>query len=812
MCLCACTPTAAPRLLPIPHQSAVVDQTLRVAIDVDNPSGVPLAYRFEASDLVAIDSVATIGGSPTGADFRYTPLSSHVGTHAITIVLAAPGGAEYDRRDLIVDVMAAADAAPVFLEPGAGATFDLSHDPCVSFAVEIRDDDSVTVDLSARVPFPDGAMLVPTGDKSATFDWCPTPDQIAASARWTIALQADDHDHPPVPHDFVAVLRAGTSMNCPGAAPVITLVSPLPGANVTSSAGYDVTITATDDRGLRDAPLLYWTTERPVDLTMPDVTTFEQVTFAAMGTSFVAHVPSLGLAPGVDGTIWFTASATDDDDATGTACDHRTDLLPVVSFVAVGGTGGGTTVACDPCAMSVECASGICVPAAGGARCLDACGAADACAHGSCVAVTTSEGASMRACGDVHAVCDPVPTCVDGAREDDDSALTARALAFSGTMAHAAAQICSGDDDFYRLTPMAMDQITIGIAFTSSAGDLDLQLLDASSTILGSSAGTTDTESITYCARDASALIARVFGYDGAANAYTIDVTRAAGACCVDDAFEPDDSQASARALHGASFDGTICPNDDDWIALTTAGAAEIVIDIHFDVARADIDLELVGPSGAVIASSLGTTGTEHIDTTVSTAGIYAIHVFSLDDTMSNDYAGTATTTAVTTCTATLSCPTPQVCDSGRCRSGTCTTSAMCPATHLCPDAGPGTGASTCGAICALNADCRSTEACKWFPEGRACGVHGSAANGATCTSFADCGGQRACLDWPGGYCARARCTADSDCETGTFCTVVAGTNVCALDCTTDATRCHAGLSCRSITGVSGTARHVCAP
>ena len=808
-----CESGAPPRLLPVDHQLAEVSRTLRVALDVDNPRGVPLLFAFEAPSLVAIESVATIGGSPGGGEFRFTPLSSHVGTHTITFVLSSPDGAEYDRADMVVDVSAAADAAPVFLEPGAGGTFDLERDPCVRFHVEIRDDDSPTVEVSARSPFPDGATLTATGPKSADWQWCPTRDQIGASARWTIELAADDLDHAPVPHDFVAVLRTGTSSTCPGTAPVITLLAPLSGERVTSSAGYDVVITATDDLGLRDAPLLYWTTERPVDPAMPDVTTYDQVTFAPDAGGFRAHVPSLGLATGEEREVFFTVSATDNDDATGTACDHRTDLLPVVSFFAVGGAGGGTAAACDPCTASVECASGICAPAAGGARCLEACVAGGACARGTCGSVTTSEGSSASACGSVMAACGGPAGCTDDGLEQNDSVAAAAPLTFSAGAAHVAGQICASDDDFFRIVPAAMDRVTISLAFTSSAGDLDLSLLDSAATIVGSSAGTSDVESVSYCARDASPLYARVLGYAGAENAYALDVTRAAGACCVDDALEPDDTRATARAIVGTDFDGTLCPADDDWIALPVTGASRIVVDLTFDLARADVDLELVGPTGTVIASSLGTTDAEHVDATVTTAGTYAIHVFSIDSAASNDYLGMVTVTATATCTTTLGCPAGQVCSAGVCRSGTCTSASMCPPMHLCPDAGPGTGASTCGAVCTVNSDCRSTEACKWFPEGRACGLRGAGANGGTCASFADCGGQRACLDWPGGYCARAGCASDADCETGTFCvTAAGGTRVCALDCTTDSTRCHAGITCRAVTGVGGAARHVCIP
>ncbi len=809
-----CDAPASVTLLPVSRQRVQVSSPLRVTLVVNNPRGLPLAYRFEApASLVAIESVATITGSPSGGEFRFTPLASHVGTHEITFVISSLEGQEYDRQSALIEVTPAADAAPVFLEPGAGGTFDLERDPCVRFHVEIRDDDSPDVAIRPSAGLPDGASLSATGPKSADFEWCPTRDQIGTSERWTIQIEADDLDHAPVPHDFVAVLRTGGSTGCPGLPPEIALMMPLAGERVTSGSGYEVSIAASDDLGLRDAPLLYWSTARPADPASPDITSFEQVSFEPDGPLFRARIPSLGLATGEEREVFFTVSATDNDDVSGTTCDHRTDLLPVVSFYAVGGADGGGLARCALCTGSVECASGLCVPAAGGARCLDACDAAESCASGlTCDLLTTTEGSLEIGCGTVTGVCSGGASCTDDAFEENDSVPASRALSFSGTTATVMAQICSHDDDYYRVTPVATDRVSFVVSgFSSSLGDLDLQVLDARGTIVGSSAGVTDMESVTYCARDATALYTRVFGYAGAQNPYSLVVTRAAGACCVDDSFEPDDSRAAARTLSGTDFDGTLCPDDDDWIAVPITSGSRIVVDLLFDGARADVDLELVGPTGTVLASSLGVTDSEHIDFTVSTAGTYALHVFSLE-AASNDYLGSVMVTRTSGCTATIQCPVGQVCSAGACRSGGCTSLSMCPAMHRCPDAGPGTGPSTCGAWCSTNGDCRSAETCKWFPEGRACEVHGAGANGATCATFADCGGQRACLDWPGGYCARAACTSDADCESGTFCAGVSGLNVCALDCATDATRCHAGLACRTITGVGGASRRVCAP
>jgi hypothetical protein len=808
--LSACGPSTGPQLLPIDPSEVAVSATLRLSLDVNNPSGVPLEFRVEAPmGLVAFDSVATISGTPAGGELRFTPLAAHVGVHEVQIVIAAPGGGEYDRQPALITVIAADDAAPVFLEPGAGGTYDLTRDPCVRFAIEIRDDDSPSVDIRERTPLPEGAMLVSGGPKSATFDWCPTNDQVAASERWTISLEANDGDHEAVPHNYVVVLRSGGGGCGSGSAPSITLRSPLADERVTSSTGYDVTVSITDDLGLRDAPLLYWSTETPAD--PPDITAFEQVVFESTGgDSYRARVPPLGLAEGEERTVYYLVSATDNDDATGTTCDHRTDSR-VVGFNAVGGAGGVSLNVCSPCSASVECgALGICVPADAGTRCLTAC-PTNTCTDGlSCVLAVSTEGALEQVCGRVSELCGgSTGSCTEDGNEPNDTTATATLL--TGGMTRG--QICSMNSDYYRIDATISDQVVVRIAgFSHAAGDLDLQLLESSGTILGSSASTMDSESITFCARDTGPIFARVLGYLTAENPYDLTVTRTADACCVNDAFEPDNSRATARPVVGDGFEGTLCPMDSDHIAIPVTGASRVEIDVTFDSARSDIDIELTGPTGTVIASSRGTSDLETIDTMVTTAGTYVLRVFGFT-AESNSYLGQVTVTGSTSCTSTLACPAGQVCSGGTCRSNDCTSVAMCPASHLCPDPGPSTAASDCTATCAISADCRSSEACKWFTEGRACGERGAGSNGAACSSFRDCGVQRACVDWPGGYCARAGCRTNGDCETGTYCVAHMGVNVCALDCTTDTSRCRSpSYSCASVTDRGGASRRVCLP
>lgn len=808
--LLGCPSGERPVLGTIERQTGTVSETLRIAIPVTNPSGVALRYAFAAErEIPALESVSSISGGPSGGELRWTPLSSHVGTHELTITIASPSGEAYDQTSVLVEILPSSDSAPVFLEPGAGGTYDLTRDPCVRFHVEIRDDDSPGVEIRARGELPNGASLEQSGGKSADFDWCPSPDQIAAAERWTIALSADDGDHPPVPHDYVVVLRSGGGSGCDGDPPAIELVEPRGGQRVTSGTGYDVVVAVTDDVGLREPPILYYTTETPSDPSRPDVTLFSQALFESEGGDrYRARVPSLGLAVGSSEEVFFVVSATDNDDPTGTFCDHRTETL-LNSFFAVGGEGGGLAT-CARCVSSLDCDSGICAPSAGGARCLERC--AGSCSGGrECESVTTSEGGRASACtgagGSVALAC--TASCTNDANEPNDTRATATPLSRA-----ASGQICAGDRDVFRISGArsGAEVAVVLDGFVSRDGDLDLRLLDGDGRILASSAGVSNSESISYCAPNADPLYAEVFGFLSAANPYNLSVSITPGSCCVNDALEPDDSVGAGRAIVGGDFEGTLCYGDNDYRTFELTRASRVVVTIVAD-GLAVVDIELYDASGTFIASSSDAGGVLSIDRVLS-PGRYAVRIYGYMNE-GDDYIGQLEITAAgSSCTLSTECPSGEVCARGSCASDSCApgSSGACPADHFCPEAGPSGGRSHCAARCLVNADCRSSEACKWFDGGRGCGTRGAAALGAACSSFSDCAAQRVCVGWPGGFCTRAGCTSNSDCESGTYCATLAGVRACALDCAGSPDRCRAGYTCSAARDTGGTSRSLCTP
>jgi hypothetical protein len=349
--------------------------------------------------------------------------------------------------------------------------------------------------------------------------------------------------------------------------------------------------------------------------------------------------------------------------------------------------------------------------------------------------------------------------------------------------------------------------------FIHSEGDLDLQLRSGAGTILESSAGVTNSESVSYCVPSAGEVYARVHGYLGAENSYSMRVSRSAGTCCTDDAGEQDDTRATARTLSGTSFDGTICPGDDDYVRFNVATPTGVAITLVFDDDMGDLDLELYGPSGTIVGSSRGVTDEESIELDLFQTGNYTVRVYGYGSGF-GDYLGEVRFTSFSGCVSSSECSSGEVCDTGSCGSDACTFDTDCPTGHVCPEPGPTGTVSHCGQECRVNSECKASEACKWFAEGRYCGARGSGLNGVSCGTFDDCGGQRTCLDWPGGYCARAGCTRNADCETDTYCVNQGGENVCAVSCWSadEICRLASGYRCGVRTDVDSYVQFVCIP
>ena len=166
----------------------------------------------------------------------------------------------------------------------------------------VDDQASANVTIAQEEPLIDGATLTAEGGDMAKWHWCPTKDQ-AAEDRYTLTLSADDGNNPKTIKNYLIVLRgAGNGSSCPGTPPTIDH-TPM---DQTTNLDLQIAATVGDDKGIKDAPLFYYTLSDPG--ATPNLATMTQLTTTqASGSAtdgvWTADVPSpvAGMAAGARG-------------------------------------------------------------------------------------------------------------------------------------------------------------------------------------------------------------------------------------------------------------------------------------------------------------------------------------------------------------------------------------------------------------------------------------------------------------------------------------------------------------------------------
>ena len=196
-----------PDIVGLTDQVAVVGQELVVELVGTDPEGGSLTYGVHAD--VSLEGRASISLTPTGNGvFRWTPLAEDVGVHAFDFTVSD------DSNDttvtISIDVRSTAGGIPIFRQPlGAGRVVNFGQTPCVKLDILVEDQDSAQVTIGEEEPRIEGATLVQIDGATASWEWCPTPPQLAAADRFTLGLSADDGDHPRTMKEYV-IVRGGS--------------------------------------------------------------------------------------------------------------------------------------------------------------------------------------------------------------------------------------------------------------------------------------------------------------------------------------------------------------------------------------------------------------------------------------------------------------------------------------------------------------------------------------------------------------------------------------------------------------------------
>lgn len=225
---------------------------------------------------------------------------------------------------------------------------------------------------------------------------------------------------------------------------------------------------------------------------------------------------------------------------------------------------------------------------------------------------------------------DCLPDLLDEPRNDTQA--TAHTLDATRTLFDEL-KLCPGDTDWYRIDVAAGTYLIIDARFRQSDGDIDLQLfLPDGRTLLDQSRSTTDNERVELDAGTDLTVFLRVFLATPVTNQipYRLIVTRDAGSACMDDANEPDDTVAMAKALvSDRPYEGRLCPADPDWFVVSnvTPGTT-MTATLDFRDSLGDLDLELLRAGSPVpILRSAGFSDRESITYAASFAGDYYFRV-----------------------------------------------------------------------------------------------------------------------------------------------------------------------------------------
>jgi len=194
------------------------------------------------------------------------------------------------------------------------------------------------------------------------------------------------------------------------------------------------------------------------------------------------------------------------------------------------------------------------------------------------------------------------------------------------------------DQDYFAVDVDAGAIVEVETTFSHAGGDLDVRLVDESGSTLAGSISVSDDEAFTHAVETDGTYYVVVYGYSGAQNDYDISVD-VAEASEFGDRFEPNDDPANATELDGGSADdlGIDTADDEDYFAVDADSGDLVTAETMFAHRDGDIDMEILSPSGEVVARSLSITDDERVDHVAETNGTYYVVVYGYDGA-TNDY------------------------------------------------------------------------------------------------------------------------------------------------------------------------------
>jgi len=184
--------------------------------------------------------------------------------------------------------------------------------------------------------------------------------------------------------------------------------------------------------------------------------------------------------------------------------------------------------------------------------------------------------------------------------------------------------LCENTEDWTSYTVGAGERVFFGMEQNTAFGDMDMELIDSSGTVVASATGVDNVDSIDTTVAAAGTYFLRIFPKDGLfiRNVYDLYVeigaTSPAEPYCPD-AYERNDNFRSAAGLNFLAdnqySDMLACGADEDWYRVTLSANTTYEAKVFFDAEPGlNLDVEFLDDTGASLSTS-NTTMSDEITT-----------------------------------------------------------------------------------------------------------------------------------------------------------------------------------------------------
>ncbi|MFX1321662.1 MAG: clostripain-related cysteine peptidase [Promethearchaeota archaeon] len=194
------------------------------------------------------------------------------------------------------------------------------------------------------------------------------------------------------------------------------------------------------------------------------------------------------------------------------------------------------------------------------------------------------------------------------------------------------------DDDWYEIyvTP-GYERLRVELTFTHSEGDIDIDVYDASISLITYSESVTDNEYINYIVPSSGTYYLLIY-YGDAGNEYDLWWNDTSPVAPTDDNYEENDYYYEAYDLSSyegvwlSTIDGLGIQADDDWYQIyITSGNEHLRVELTFTHSEGDIDITVYDNSLSFITASWSSTDNEYIDYILPSSGTYYLLIFFAD-------------------------------------------------------------------------------------------------------------------------------------------------------------------------------------